>query len=259
MVQSIQDCKDTDTRGRFLTVRCVCSGTLSTQSSFACGSQVVVPLRDASKLPWGCLDRAFQGNMLSSSVDGIVHEMGSEIVRKFSRPPSQLWSQFVNRRQADAGMGVLILFAGLRRPNSVKNWLIRLSAHDKVAVNIEDFDILNGPEHDLVDDLVARKVLRMIDEQAFHAIFMSPPCSTFSCLRSRSLRGVTGKDRYGWQHLTKDEMEAVRCETACSSFKHGVRSEHRSLVCRGWWSCLLDIQVNLTCCSWTSGRFLCRL
>ena len=86
-------------------------------------------------------------------------------------------------------MGVLILFAGLRRPNSIKNWLIRLSAHYKVAVNIEDFDILNGPEHDLVDDLVARKVLHMIDELAFQAIFMSPPCS---------------------------------------------RSEHRSLVCRGW-------------------------
>ena len=58
-------------------------------------------------------------------------------------------------------MGVLILFAGLRRPNSIKNWLIRLSAHYKVAVNIEDFDILNGPEHDLVDDLVARKVLHI--------------------------------------------------------------------------------------------------
>ena len=155
---------------------------------------------------------------LSSSVDGIVQEMGSEIVRKFSRSPSQPWWQFVNRRQADAGMGVLILFAGLRRPNSIKNWLIRLSAHYKVAVNIEDFDILNGPEHDLVDDLVARKVLHMIDEQAFQAIFMSPPCSTFTCLRSRSLRGVTGKDRYGWQHLTKDELEAVKCETACSSF-----------------------------------------
>ena len=47
MVQSIRDFKDTDTRDRAATVRCVCSGPLSTQSSFACGSQVVVPLRDA--------------------------------------------------------------------------------------------------------------------------------------------------------------------------------------------------------------------
>ena len=154
---------------------------------------------------------------LSSSVDGIVQEMGSD-KRKFSRSPSQPWWQVVNRRQTDAGIGVLILFAGLRRPNSIKDWLIRLSAHYKVAFKIEDFDILNGPEHDLVDDLVARKVLHMIDEQAFQAIFMSPPCSTFTCLRSRPLRGITGKDRYGWQHLTKDELEAVKCETACSSF-----------------------------------------
>ena len=112
-------------------------------------------------------------------------------------------------------MGVLILFAGLRRPNSIKDWLIRLSAHYKVGVSI---DILNGPEHDLVDDLVASKVLHMIDEQAFQAIFMSPPCSTFTCLHSRRLRGVAGKDRYGWKHLTREELEAVKCETACSSF-----------------------------------------
>ena len=154
---------------------------------------------------------------LLSSVNDIVHEMCSDN-RQCSRSPSQPWWKFVNRRQADAGIGVLILFAGLRRPNSIKNWLIRLSAQYNVAVNVEDFDILNGPEHDLVNDLVARKVLHMIDEQTFQAIFMSPPCSTFTCLRSRSLRGVTGKDRYGWKHLTKDELEAVKCETACSSF-----------------------------------------
>ena len=68
-----------------------------------------------------------------------------------------------------------------------------------------------------MDDLVARQVLHLIDEQTFQAIFMSPPCSTFTCLRSRSLRGVTGRDRYGWKRLTKDELEAVKCETACSS------------------------------------------
>ena len=154
---------------------------------------------------------------LSSSIDDIVHEMCSD-KRKCSRPPSQPWWKFANRRQADAGIGVLILFVGLRRPNSIKNWLIRLSAQYKVAVRIEDFDILNGPEHDLVEDLVARKVLHMIDEQTYQAIFMPPPYSTFTCLRSRSLRGVTGKDRYGWKHLTKDELKAVKCETACSSF-----------------------------------------
>ena len=66
--------------------------------------------------------------------------------------------------------------------------------------------------------MVARQGLHLIDEQTFQAIFMSPPCSTFTCLRSRSLRGVTGRDRYGWKRLTKDELEAVTCETACSSF-----------------------------------------
>ena len=47
---------------------------------------------------------------------------------------------------------------------------------------------------------------------------MSPPCLSFTCLRSRLLRGVTGKDRYGWKHLTNDELEAVKGENACSLF-----------------------------------------
>ena len=152
------------------------------------------------------------GVPLSPSADDIVHEMCSD-ERK-----CEPWWKFVNRQQADAGIGVLILFAGMRRPSSIKNWLIRFSAQYKVAAIVEDFDISNGSEHDLVDDLVARKVLRMVDEQTFQAIFMSPPCSTFTCLRSRSLRGVTSKDRYGWKHLTNEELEAVKCETACSSF-----------------------------------------
>ena len=73
----------------------------------------------------------------------------------------------MNRRQSDASIGVLILFAGLRRPNSIKNWLIRLSAHYNVVVSIQDVDMLNGPTHDLVDDLVTRQVLQLIDEQTF--------------------------------------------------------------------------------------------
>ena len=104
---------------------------------------------------------------MSSSVVGIVQDMGSEVARKISPPTSQPCWQLVNRRQVDAGVGVLILFACLRRPNSIKDWLIRLSAHYKVGVSVEDFDILNGPQQDLVDDFVARKVLHMIDEQAF--------------------------------------------------------------------------------------------
>ena len=80
---------------------------------------------------------------LSSSVDDAVHEMRSD-QRNCSRSPSQPWWKFVNRRQSDAGIGVLILFAGLRRPNSIKNWLIRLSALYKVVVNIEARTRLGG-------------------------------------------------------------------------------------------------------------------
>ena len=73
----------------------------------------------------------------------------------------------MNRRQTDTGLGVLILFAGPRHPNSIKNWLSEFGVCYKVSVCVEDFDILNGSNYDLVDDLVARKVLHMIEEQAF--------------------------------------------------------------------------------------------
>ena len=106
-------------------------------------------------------------------------------------------------------MGVLVLFAGLRLLNSIKNWSIRLSALYKVAVNIEDFDIfngiehfdiLNGPEHDLVDDLVARKVLHMINEHMFHV-------TTLLDVQLPSLEISSRRHRQGQV-----------CETACSLF-----------------------------------------
>ena len=45
----------------------------------------------------------------------------SEITQEES-PPTSNW------RQVEACVGVLILFAGLRRPNSIKDWLVKLSA-----------------------------------------------------------------------------------------------------------------------------------
>ena len=182
-----------------------------------CHGDVLIELFRETCCPWFQSPNPPVGrdDSLSSSVDDA--EMCSDQWNCFRSPSQPSW-KVVNRRQSDAHIGVLILFAGLRRPNSIKNWLIRLSAQHIVVVNIEDFDILKGLEHDLVDDLVARKVLHLIDEQTFQAIFMSPPCSTFTCLRSRSLRGVTGRDRYGWKRLTKDELEAVKGETASSSF-----------------------------------------
>ena len=206
-----------------------------------CHGDVLIELFKETCCPWFQSVNPLVGrdDPLSSSVDDA--EMCSDQWNCF-RSPSQPWWKFVNRRQSDASIGVLILFAGLRRPNSIKNWLIRLSAQYNVVVNIDDVDILNGPEHDLVDDLVAREVLHLIDEQTFQAIFMSPPCSTFTCLRSRSLRGVTGRDRYGWKRLTKDELEAVKCETACSSF--APRCAQRALELGVPWLVALPAEHN---------------
>ena len=131
-------------------------------------------------------------------------------------------------------MGVLILFAGLRRPNSIKNWLIKLSAQYNVVVKIEDFDILNGPEHDLVDDLVARKVLHWIDEETFRQ---------FSCphLARRSLAFARDFFEASQAGIGMDGNVSQRTNWRQSSVKprvrrlqHVVRNAHWSLVCRGW-------------------------
>ena len=47
---------------------------------------------------------------------------------------------------------------------------------------------------------------------------MTPPCSTFDCLQTPPFRGTTGTGRYGTKCLTKENLESVKSETACSSF-----------------------------------------
>ena len=153
------------------------------ESHQQCHGDVLIELFKETCGPWFQSVNAPVGRDVSLSSSVADAKMCSD-QWNCSQSPSQPSWKVANRGQSDASIGVLILFAGLRRPNSIKNWLLRLSAQYNVVVSIADFDILNGPEHDLVDDLVARQVLHLIDEQTFQAIFMSPPCSTFTCLRS---------------------------------------------------------------------------
>ena len=113
------------------------------------------------KIAMGCSDSAIQGELLAHDfaketlcVEGMLLS-SSRITQEESQPTS-------NWRQVDACVGVLILFAGLRRPNSIKDWLVRLGDRYKVDVNVQDYDIMNGPEQDLVNDMVARKVQQSI-------------------------------------------------------------------------------------------------
>ena len=126
MAQSFPYYKGTVAHGRASEVFGACSETPGSQGTQAGRLQVVVPLWSESKLPWGCSDSAI-GIPLSSS----------KVPQKESQPTS-------NWRHVEACVGVLILFAGLRRPNSIKDWLVRLGDRYKVDVNVQDCDRMNG-------------------------------------------------------------------------------------------------------------------
>jgi len=115
----------------------------------------------------------------------------------------------------------LLLFAGPRRTGSVKDWLLKLGSEIGAAVEVDDFDLVNGPQHDLMDDYVWRKVLEKVKSNSYSGVLLSPPCSTFGCRRAdqgpRPLRGTTGPERYGRKDLTASEAEKAKIGTTCAT------------------------------------------
>lgn len=80
---------------------------------------------------------------------------------------------------------------------------------------VEDFDPCNGSQLDLTDDAIWDPLLKKVEAGEFQAIFSSPPCGTFSRVRSvpggpPPLRGPTGSERYGYTGLQKHAAETVR-------------------------------------------------
>jgi len=105
---------------------------------------------------------------------------------------------------------VLILFSGrLGTSGSLESCL------RKFGLDVEAFDVLNGSQYDLTDDSIWEPLHRRITAGGFAAVIVSPPCGTFSRLRSipggpPPLRGLSGKDRYGLAGLDKRRAEQVR-------------------------------------------------
>ncbi len=83
----------------------------------------------------------------------------------------------------------------------------------------EMVDIENGRQFDLAEDAVFEGWLRRIRDREFSALFMSPPCSTFSAARSmpgsgpRPLRGEHPPDLFGFAWLRGREKEQARLGT----------------------------------------------
>ena len=105
---------------------------------------------------------------------------------------------------------ILLLFFGPRNaPDSLKEEL------DGSGLQVEDYDLVNGVEFDIADDVVWGQILGQLEAGHFAALVASPPCG--SCSRVRQVpggppvfRGIDGPCRYGLADLTPKQKEVVR-------------------------------------------------
>ena len=104
---------------------------------------------------------------------------------------------------------VLYLFSGPERPGSLRDALLK---HGLQCINL---DIEAIPSTDLLDDQVWRDIEAGLRYGVCCAVFMSPPCSTFSAARDgvsgpSPLRDAEGPGLYGLADLDPALLLVVR-------------------------------------------------
>ena len=75
---------------------------------------------------------------------------------------------------------ILYVFSGKSRKGSVSHWCRKLASRFSIAVEVEMIDIKVRPHLDLTKESVRKRVLSKLQTGHYHAIILSPPCSTFS-------------------------------------------------------------------------------
>ena len=75
---------------------------------------------------------------------------------------------------------VLYLFSGKRRKTNVAAVLRAWSLHAEFEIEVDEWDILNGPSFDLLADENRDRLLAAISQGIYAAVLMSPPCGTWS-------------------------------------------------------------------------------
>ena len=76
---------------------------------------------------------------------------------------------------------VLYLFSGLSRRSSVKEFLEEVVGSGAQAgrlVEVVEVDTLNDASHDLLDSEARLRYLEDVREGRYHAVLVTPPCST---------------------------------------------------------------------------------
>ena len=86
-------------------------------------------------------------------------------------------------------MRVLYLFAGKHRQTSLSSSLQKFAFEFQVAVVVDEYDIEENLNHDLTDSKLQSDIRAKVRAGWYHVVVTTPPCSTFSRVRSANLKG----------------------------------------------------------------------
>ena len=81
-------------------------------------------------------------------------------------------------------VSLLYLFAGLPRGGDMTDQARSLEQSIGATINVRCMDVDRDPEDDLCNDLLWSAIMRDLESRKYHAVMMSPPCSTFGCRRN---------------------------------------------------------------------------
>ena len=103
---------------------------------------------------------------------------------------------------------ILYLCSGLPRDGDVTHCCLQLNMRSTMV----DWE-LDHVNHDLLNQMVFDSILADVRRHSYHAVLMSPPCSTFSSARSgpgpKALRGEFAPDIYGLKSNSVDQRKLV--------------------------------------------------
>ena len=84
---------------------------------------------------------------------------------------------------------VLYLFSGKHRSTSLRSCLEELGEKFGISVQVEEFDIEQNVSHDLAGEGLQSQLLQRLRSGLVDALVTTPPCSTFSRVRSANMKG----------------------------------------------------------------------
>ncbi len=113
-------------------------------------------------------------------------------------PPAPAQADSENRGK-QLEFRALYLLSGKHRSTLLRSCLEELAPKFNVSVHAEEFNIEQNVSHDLVNEGLQKQLLQRIEQGAVDALVTTPPCSTYSRVRSANLKGpppVRSRDHF---------------------------------------------------------------